>query len=292
MNTAEKKPVLLDDEQGNWSAHLWLEFETRQAGTRMVKANHRGPLYVQKPFYPEGADCAHVYLLHPPGGMVSGDSLDIRVAVDQGSHVLVTTPGAGRAYGARETNKLKQTFNRLSVADNASLEWFPMENIVYSDAHLKAKTEVNLALDAQFIGWEINCLGLPASDAPFRNGDFFQRLQVNRAGVPVFIDQLHICSTESALFQGCAGMAGHSVSATMVAGPFADIEQLKTLTELLQAEMIGEPALSMTQLDQFFVARYLGDSAFDARGLFVQIWGEVRPKLIKREACVPRIWHT
>ena len=58
-------------EQG-WSAELELGFAVVAGRTALVHNRHVGPLTVQRPFYPEG-ELAHVYLLHPPGGIVAGD---------------------------------------------------------------------------------------------------------------------------------------------------------------------------------------------------------------------------
>ena len=57
----------------HWAASLTLGFDARIDGntriTRLSKAQHYGPLRVQRPFYPEGRDgCCHLYLLHPPEG--------------------------------------------------------------------------------------------------------------------------------------------------------------------------------------------------------------------------------
>ena len=46
----------------------------------------------------EGSGCCHLYVLHPPGGVVAGDSLDVRLQLTEAAHVLITTPGAGRFY--------------------------------------------------------------------------------------------------------------------------------------------------------------------------------------------------
>src|SRR5690349_6561885 len=93
-----------------WQAHLRLRFENgvrphllaKGAGaagtrTRLVERRHTGPLIVQRPFYPEGDPC-HVYLVHPPGGVVGGDELRIEVDVGAAAHALLTTPAATKFY--------------------------------------------------------------------------------------------------------------------------------------------------------------------------------------------------
>ncbi|MHC9037739.1 urease accessory protein UreD, partial [Cobetia marina] len=83
------------DDQRQWQASLALRFETDTrdgAGpiTRLTRRRHHGPLRVQRPFYPEGRHgCCHVYLLHPPGGLVSGDALHITAEVEEGAQVLL-----------------------------------------------------------------------------------------------------------------------------------------------------------------------------------------------------------
>ena len=95
-----------------WKAALQLGFAAEHGATRLARRAHRGPLAVQRPFLPEGPAVCHVYLLHPPGGLVGGDELAIDVDVDADAHALVTTPAAGKVYrtnGApvRQTQRLR-----------------------------------------------------------------------------------------------------------------------------------------------------------------------------------------
>jgi urease accessory protein len=41
-----------------------------------------------------------------------------------------------------------------------------------------------------------------------------------------------------------------------------------------------------------FVARYLGDDGEAARAVMAQVWALLRPYLLDRPACPPRIWLT
>ncbi|MDC6641880.1 urease accessory protein UreD, partial [Leclercia adecarboxylata] len=111
----------------HWAASLALTFAQRDGATRMVQARHHGPLRVQRPFYPEGrrgpyAIPCHVYVLHPPGGLVSGDALTISAHVENGAHALLTTPAANKLYKADSQGVAWSQHTRLSVENDATLE--------------------------------------------------------------------------------------------------------------------------------------------------------------------------
>ena len=74
-----------------WHARLSLGVRHTPRGSRVASAERLGPLHLQKPFYPEGPDLAHLYLLHPPGGMVSGDLLEIEARLEPNTAALITT---------------------------------------------------------------------------------------------------------------------------------------------------------------------------------------------------------
>ncbi len=61
-------------QSSGWQAELALTFSRCEQRTVLTARHHRGPLRVQRPFYPEGAEVCHLYLLHPPGGVVGGGS--------------------------------------------------------------------------------------------------------------------------------------------------------------------------------------------------------------------------
>src|ERR1044072_1784713 len=139
-----------------WQAELRLRFAVppSQTRTRLAERSHRGPLVVQRPFYPEGDPC-HVYLVHPPGGVVGGDELRFDVQVDAGAHALITTPAATKFYRCKSPTLQAQELR----AAGASLEWLPQENIFHRGALTHTATRVHLDAATKFIGWEIACPG-------------------------------------------------------------------------------------------------------------------------------------
>lgn len=279
---------------GQWPASLALQFARCGSSTRLVRARHEGPLYVQRPFYPEGEALAHVYLLHPPGGIVSGDRLCIELALAADTAVLCTTPGAGRFYRARADQRPQAQLTELVLDAGASLEWFPLETIVYRDARASQETQVRLAAGARFIGWELVALGLPARGERFDAGSFRQRFSILREGRPVFIERLALEGTDAALRRGAAGLQDASLSGLFVCGPCSPAQLTAELVEALRAcaAAAARGRCALTVVGEFVAVRYLGDCGESARRCFIACWRLLRPVVLAREACLPRIWMT
>lgn len=281
------------DTDSRWQAELHLGLTHTPRGTVLKECRHLGPLYVQKPFYPEGRELAHIYLLHPPGGMVSGDDLQISVTTNPNAQSLVTTPGAGRVYRARPDRMLQKQKINLNLEVNTTLEWLPLETIIFPDACTDLSTDIHLAENSSVIAWEVTCFGLTASDEPFKSGEVSQRLQVFREGRLKLRERLVLNPEKDNFMSAKAGLDSCSVNGLMIAGPFTDEEQITTLLDQLRkyCEEIG--ALAAVSLnDEFLQVRYLGDCSEQARNLFTQCWKLIRPQLLEREACEPRIWAT
>src|SRR4026209_1310331 len=134
-----------------WLASLDLEFAASGSRTVLARRSHVGPLVVQRPFYPEG-DVCHVYLVHPPGGVVGGDTLELRARVQDGAHALITTPAATKFY--RSEGRLVRPLQDLAPGA-APFEWLPQETILFPDAYAGIATRVRLGERSKFIGWEI-----------------------------------------------------------------------------------------------------------------------------------------
>jgi urease accessory protein len=85
-------------------------------------------------------------------------------------------------------------------------------------------------------------------------------------------------------------LAGEPVTGTLLATPAsADVlPSLRALADTLPSGSLG----AATIIDDVVVCRYLGPSAGEARALFAAMWGVLRPRLLGRAACAPRIWAT
>ena len=270
-----------DPHAAAWHASLRLAFARDGDCTRLVRRAHRGPLRVQKALYPEGPGACHVIVVHPPGGIVGGDRLDIAFDVPAGCHVLATSPGATKWY--RANGRMSRQDVHLAAGPDAAIEWLPQETIFYDGAAVETTIDVDLAPGAVYIGADTLCFGRQASGERFERGRIRQRTRIRIDGRPVWWEQGD--ATPAALASPL-GLGGHSVCATLVAvgrpAPAA----------LLAALRAVDPLLAVSQLKQVCAARWIGDDGERARAALTGAWGLLRPHLLDRPACTPRIWNT
>ncbi len=184
-----------------WHAKLDLHYSAAQGKTGL-HYTHSGPLRILKSLYPEGDAICHNVIVHPPGGIVGGDTLRIGVQVDEGAHALVTTPGATRFYKSPDMAGVQRV--SASVANGARLEWLPLETIAYSGCNALNHAKFELAPTAQMIGWDITAFGLPAAGEPYASGQFEQHLEIPG----LWLERARIQAADKRLMDGQLGLAG------------------------------------------------------------------------------------
>ncbi len=277
------QPAAIATMQTGWQAHLSLGFSRRGNQTVLADRRQYGPLTVQRPFYPEGMPC-HLYLLHPPGGVVGGDELDVQIRVEQDAHALLTTPGATKFYrsiGPKST--VTQTFQ---LAEGAALEWLPQDNILFPGANLQLHSTFHLENGARVIAWECISLGRPVNQERFLEGQMCSRLRVYREQKLCLNESLRVL--DAADLDRRAGLAGYPLVATLIASPCAESER-ELVRELLQN--YAAPA-GVTLLNDLLVVRMLGAHNEPLQKLMQMIWQALRPAVIGCQPCRPRIWNT
>jgi urease accessory protein len=288
-------PVAVFDEQG-WRARLDLGFDSDASGsTRLCSISHEGPLRVQRPFYPEGAKTCHVYILHPPGGMVTGDALKLCINLDERSEAVLTTPSAGKIYRADASERSQYQEVNLEIAAGGCIEWLPQETIVFDGARGELLTRLNLTGNARAALWDIVCLGRPACGELFQEGYLAQNLHIQRDGKSLYRER-NVFFGGSDLLHQSWGMSGQPVSGTLLMTVELAAGKIDELREQLQYRL-GESGpdkglLGLSTFDGLLVARYIGPSAEECKHCFEQVWSFVRPDLCGREVHRPRIWNT
>lgn len=256
----------------------------------LLRRRHSGPLYIQRALYPESDYTAHVMILHPPGGLVQGDQIDIRARAAAGAGLLVTTPSAGKFYKTPAGGTRQAV--RLATGPEARLEWLPQEAILFDGAHVRLALAVDLDPTSRAILWDSVVFGRPAIAERLVDGGLDSDLAIAIDGRPVFSERTRVPGLATSHLQDAAwGLDGAVAMGTLVAycPEGFDEQQTRVLREAVVAEG-GRCAI--TRVDELMVVRALGLSAAFVRQTLARAWQTLRPWVMGKPAVAPRIWST
>ena len=272
-----------------WHAQLTLDY-TLEAGRTVARHSHSGPLRILQSLYPEGDDVCHNVLVHPPGGLVGGDTLEINVHAQAGSHALITTPGASRFYRSDGQTALQQT--HIRVEDGARLEWLPLEAICYSACLAENHLTMELAPGAELMGWDVTALGLPLANLPFESGHLRQHIEVPG----IWLERGTIAASDARLLDSPAGLAGNKCLASVffIAGrPLTRARReraLESARAVIAAHTLASTAGATSPHPQVLVVRLLAPLVEPAMGLLRALRNTWRQELWGKSPTSPRIW--
>lgn len=272
-----------------WNATLSLDYSL-QAGKTIAHFRHDGPLRILQSLYPEGDAVCHNVLVHPPGGLVGGDTLDIAVTAAAGSHGLITTPGATRFYKSLGETALQRT--RITLEAGARAEWLPMEALCYSGCLAENHLTLDLAPGAELMGWDVTALGLPSASQPFSEGSFRQHIELPG----VWLERARIGADDLLLMDSPLGMAGHRCIATLFFASGSKLARkrrelaLDLAREVMGAHQLSTTAGATSPDSQVVVVRVLAPLVEPAMGLLKQVWKTWRQHFWEQAAPSPRIW--
>lgn len=273
----------------SWHARLRLDYAL-EAQRCVARFGHEGPLRILQTLYPEGDRIAHNVVVHPPSGLVGGDTLAIDVRVRAGAHGLVTTPGAARFYRSDGEAAVQST--RAVLDEGARLEWLPLEAICYSGCVAENRLSLQVAPGAEVIGWDIVALGLPAAQLAFERGSLLQHLELEGH----WLERGRIDAGDALLMDGPLGLAGHRCLATLYFATGTDLSRgrrelaLDTARALIEAQGFDGMAGATTPGPRVVVIRVLAPLVEPVMGLLQAIRGAWRTALWELSSTRPRSW--
>ena len=274
-----------------WHAQLDIDYGIAQQRT-VARHSHTGPLRVLQSLYPEGEAICHNVLVHPPGGLVGGDTLELHISASGSAHGLITTPGATRFYRSAGQPAIQQT--SITLHDQARLEWLPLEAIAYNQCLAQNQLTLNLDPQAELIGWDVTAFGLPHAALPFEQGSFLQHIEVPG----VWLERGRVDASDHRLMNGATGLAGKRCMASLffVAGSPLPRNRREAALDATRA-IIASHALCGTAgvtcpNPQVMVLRVLSPVVEPAVQLLRQVWVGWRNHFWNLPASSPRIWAT
>ena len=272
-----------------WHAQLDICYSHENART-VARFSHKGPLRVLQSLYPEGDAVCHNVLVHPPGGLVGGDTLDIQIELAANAHGLVTTPGATRFY--RSEHGLATQNVRAKIADHARLEWLPLETLAYNACHGLNHTVFDLAPTAEMMAWDLTALGLPHAHQPFEQGQLQQHMEVRG----LWLERGRLQAQDQRLLNSAVGLAGHRCLGTFIfaSGSALTSDRRNAALEAARELVAQSPPELLAGVtapnDQMLVLRTLSAVTEPAQNLLRSVWTVWRHHLWQMSAQAPRIW--
>lgn len=269
-----------------WHATLSIDY-VLQAGKTLARHQHNGPLRVLQSLYPEGPSVCHTVLVHPPGGLVGGDTLDIDVVLQTGAQAVVTTPGASRFYRSDGPEAFQRTEIRLAA--DARLQWLPQEALAFSGCQAENRTRLHLAPGAEALGWDVCALGLPLAGQPFARGRFTQHLEF----ADVWLEHGRIAADDARLLESPTGLAGHRCLATLwfASGSPLTRERREMALECARAPLGDAPASGATSPHpQLVLVRVLSPVVEPAMALLREVRSQWLQHLWGQIPHQPRLW--
>jgi len=289
------------DERRAWHSQIDLDFAPSGEKTVLSRLRFFGPLRVQSLFHPdrdetaERSRTAQCYVLHPPGGLVSGDALRLRAQARPGSRALLTTPAMTKIYTA-DSHEVRQRESIELSADGADLEWLPQGTILYNGARAELNFEAELSGEASLCALSLVAFGRKACAEDFSSGRCVSKTRISRNGDPLVFETLRL-SPGSDLLSGPFGLGGRCVMGTLWAvAPPAREEALRQAAQALMdgfaASGTGGGLAAATFRNHTAVIRYAGDSSEEGFRILSLSWRKLRPAVSARPSCDVRIWRT
>lgn len=278
-----------------WHAQLQLHYRL-EAQRTVLHHQHNGPLRILKSLYPEGDAICHNIIIHPPGGLVGGDVLDVSLRLDPGAHALVSTPGATRFYASDQAVATQQV--HIELGAGSRLEWLPLEAIAYPGCLAHNSVQATLAEGAEWLGWDVTALGLPTAGQAFEpQGRFSQRLSIPG----LWLEQAHIDAQDTRLLNSLLGLDGQRCLGTMwlACGTALSRERREHLLEVVRSVLdraLGQSPANMQAgatcpNTNMLVLRAVAPLVEPLMALFQQVWAELRPAAWGLSNTPPRIWR-
>ncbi|MBE9004386.1 urease accessory protein UreD [Fortiea sp. LEGE XX443] len=277
--------MISNQQTAAWHGKLNLVYADRQNFTQLIYNHHQAPLKVQRPFYPEGDQVCHSVILHTAGGIVGGDRLSANIHLQRHTQALITTAAASKVYRSNGLQARQAIDIQIDVG--ACLEWLPQETILFNGADYRQDLRVELAIGANFLGWEITRFGRSARGEKFYLGEWRSHTEIWQQGVPLWIDRQYLPGNTE-IFHSPHGLFGQPIVGSLVwIGNPVSAEIVEKARHLWH----GAGHAGVTLLEHGLLCRYRGASTSEVRNWFTAVWQILRVSFLSRGICLPRVWQ-
>ncbi len=223
---------------------------------------------------------ATAILLNTGGGVAGGDCYQIDLNVSAQARLVVSTQGAERIYRARTTDAPARIDLRVKVAAGAVMEMLPQETILFDQAAMARRLQVDLAITGRYLGVEALVFGRAAMGEQVRRLDISDRVEISRDGRLVYLDHLRPQADFAYAQDRAAMLSGAAALATVI---LAEPDAERWLEPVRAA--LGDAQAGASSWNQLLIVRMLAPSGEALR------YGVQRVLAVLREGrALPRVW--
>jgi urease accessory protein len=244
--------------------------------TRRRHLHESGSLRVRFPS-PE-ADGLSAVFVNTAGGIAGGDRFAIDITAAEGSRLTVTTAAAEKIYRAQ--GPAAQLNIALKAAANSHLAWLPQETILFDQARVNRRIDIDLADSASLLLCEIVVFGRAAMGEKMLTGNFSDRWRLRRGGRLVFAETVRLDGDiGEKLKRPAVAKGGVAIgTALIMPGDEALAARLREASELFGGEV------GISAWNGFAIARFCAQDAAKLRADMIAVLGRAGGSKL------PRLW--
>jgi urease accessory protein len=188
-----RNPDVLSDERtfaaNRATGDIALTVSAAGGTSRRSRVHEAGSLRVRFP-NTHDAGALEAVIVNTAGGMTGGDRFAVRVDVEAGARLTVTTAAAEKIY--RSLGPDTDIGVRLAVEGGAALAWLPQETILFDRARLHRTIDIDLAVGGCLLAAEAIVFGRSAMGETVADGSLFERWRVRVDGALVFAETIRL----------------------------------------------------------------------------------------------------
>jgi urease accessory protein len=249
-----RAPTPLDQPRAIGTAHVSAK---KTATGSVIDGLRQSGAY--KVLFPRQPHVLEAIVVNTAGGVTGGDAFELQAVAGSGSRLMITTQAAERGYAA-QVGQMGRIVTTLKAEKQSLLYWLPQETILYNRAAINRMLMADISPGARFLMVEPILFGRHAMGEDVTELAFHDRVNIRRAGQPLYRDGLKLNGNlaeqmdRPAIGQGVRAMASLVYVAPDAAGKIDTLRQ--HFGPQGGASLLGEDVL---------VARILAEDGFDLR---------------------------
>lgn len=256
---------------------LRVDARTRDGRTVLDGLRQAGCL---KARFPRPVDAAwmDVVTLNTSGGIAGGDALDSAFAVGAGARVTIAAQAAERFYRALPGSAAASVRTRIALAEGGAAEWLPQDTILFDRCAVRRHLQVELAVDAWFLGVESLVFGRAAMGEVVEQAALRDVIEVRRGGRLLLQDAIRLEGEVAATLQRSAIADGARAVATIVhVAPDAEAR--------LDSVRAASLECNASAWDGMLIVRMLAASGASLRAAVIAVLA-----VLREGRPLPRVW--